>query len=65
MKAIFEIIGVFIVSLFLMAIPVLGTLSFVYNWFPGSKFILIVACLIEYFGLVILLSNVSDIQDKK
>lgn len=60
MKAIFETIGVLIISLFLMAIPILCTLSFVYNWFPGLKFILSVACLIEYFGLMNLLLEIGD-----
>ena len=35
MKTVFEIIGTFIVSLVLIAVPVLCPLSFVYKWFPG------------------------------
>lgn len=65
MKIAFEIIGTFIVSLLLMAVPVLCPLSFVYDWFAGSKFILIVACIFEYFGLACLLTEVSDIHDKR
>lgn len=63
MKATFETIGVLIVSLFLMAIPILCTLSFVYNWFPGLKFILIIACFIELLWLMNLLLEISDKRD--
>ena len=63
MKTVFEIIGNFIVSLFLIAIPILCTLSLVYNWYVGFKFILIVACFIEYFGLINLLSQIADKRD--
>lgn len=65
MKIAFEIAGSFIISLFLMAIPILCTLSFVYNWYAGLKFILIVACVIEYTGLMSLLWEISDKQDKR
>ena len=60
MKVVFEVIGAFIVSLFLMAIPILFTLSFVYNWFSIFKFILLVACCIELFGFVSLLYTLSQ-----
>jgi hypothetical protein len=60
MKAVFETIGILIVSWFLMAIPILCTLSFVYNWFSFFKFILIVACCIELFGFVALLYALSQ-----
>lgn len=63
MKTVFEIVGTFIVSLFLIAIPILCTLSFVYNWFPGLKFFLLVACIVEYFGLITLLTEIADKQD--
>lgn len=63
MKILFEIIGNFIVSLFLIAIPILCTLSLVYNWFAGLKFILIVACFIEWFGLVNLFAKIGDKRD--
>ena len=59
MKRVFEIIGTLIVSLFLMAIPILLTLSFVYNWLAILKFTLICACLIELFGLASLLVVLS------
>lgn len=57
MKVVFEIIGAFIVALLLMAIPILCPLSFVYNWYPGLKFILIVACCIEFLGIISLLTK--------
>lgn len=60
MKRVYEMIGILIVSLFLMAMPILCALSFVYNWFAGFKFILICACIIELFGLASLLYVVSQ-----
>ena len=63
MKLTFEIVGTFIVSLFFMSIPVLCTLSFVYSWYPGIKMILIVACIVEWIGLISLLIDVADNQD--
>ena len=47
MKTAFEIIGLFIVSLFCISIPVLCTLSFAYDWFAGCKIFLIMGCLAE------------------
>lgn len=63
MKTVFEIIGTFIVSLLLIAIIILCTLSFVYDWIPGLKFILSVASFLEWIGLIILLSNIAGKQD--
>ncbi len=63
MKTAFEIVGTFIISLFFMSIPILCTLSLVYNWFAGLKLILIVACLIEWIGLICLLTDMADKQD--
>lgn len=65
MKTVFEIIGAFIVSLFLMAIPILCTLSFVYDWYAGFKFILFIACLFELLGLMNLLFEISDKQERR
>lgn len=59
MRTVFEMIGLLIASLFLMSMPVLCTLSFAYNWFASLKFILIIACIIELFGLASLLYVVS------
>lgn len=57
MKIVSEIVGLFIISLVLMAIPILCSLSFAYNWFPGIKFILVIACLFEWVGIMSLLSK--------
>lgn len=65
MKIVFEIIGTFIVSLFLMAIPILCALSFAYNWYAGLKFILVVACWIELLGLMSLLLEIGDKQERR
>lgn len=55
MKIAFEMIGALIVSLISMAIPILCTLSFVYDWDGLFKTILIFACLFELLGLASLL----------
>jgi len=65
MKIAFEIIGAFIVSLVLMAIPILCALSFAYNWYAGLKFILVVACWIELLGLMSLLLEIGDKQERR
>lgn len=65
MKAVFETIGALIVSLFLMAIPILCTLSIVYNWVAGIKVILIFACFIELLGLISLLLEIGDKQERR
>ena len=63
MKIAFEVVGTFIISLFFMSIPILCTLSFVYDWFASFKFILIVACIVEWVGLINLLVSVADKQN--
>lgn len=65
MKAIFETIGALIVSLFLMAIPILCTLAIVYNWVAGIKVISIFACFIELLGLISLLLEIGDKQERR
>ena len=63
MKIVSEIVGLFVISIVFMAIPVLCSLSFAYNWFGGLKLILVIACLFEWVGLMSLLSNKSDKHD--
>lgn len=63
MRAVFELIGLFIVSLFFISVPILCTLSIVYNWYVGFRFLLIVVCFIEYFGLINLLLQIVYNQD--
>lgn len=63
MKIAFEIIGTFIVSLLCMAVPILCTLSFVYDWFAGLKFILFLGCIFEWVSLMCLLTEIADKKD--
>lgn len=63
MKIASEIIGIFIISLILMAIPILCSLSFAYDWYPGLKVILSIACFVEWIGLMSLLSKIMDKED--
>lgn len=63
MKIAFEIVGTFIVSLFFMSIPILCTLSFVYEWYASLKMILIVACFVEWIVLMSMLVDIADHQD--
>lgn len=60
MKIVCEIVGIFIISLIIIAMPVLCTLSFVYNWYVFLKFILSIACFFEWIGLMNLLVNAAD-----
>ena len=60
MKITFEETGIVIISLFLMAIPIVCTLSFAYDWLNDLKFILMVACFVEWLGLMNLLSKIGD-----
>lgn len=48
MKSLFIFIGSFIITIILLAIPVLTTLSFVYNWDGFIKFILIAFAISEF-----------------
>lgn len=60
MKIVSEIIGLFIISLVMIAVPILCALSFAYNWFVGLKFILSIACFVEWICFMSLLSNMAD-----
>lgn len=63
MKIASEIVGIFIISLIMMAIPILCTLSWACNWFVGLKFILSVICFLEWIGIMSLISNTTDRKD--
>ena len=65
MKIVSELVGLVVISFVLMAIPVLCSLSFAYNWFGGLKFGLVIACLFEWVGLMSWLSNMFDMFDKQ
>ena len=60
MRIISEIIGIFIISLFMIAIPILCALSFAYNWYVGIKFILSIACFAEWIGLINLILEKNE-----
>lgn len=63
MKIISEIVGLFIISLTFMAVPILCSLSFAYNWLVFFKFILFIACFAELIGIMSLLAAMFDKQD--
>lgn len=64
MKLISEIVGIFIISLVMMAIPILCALSFAYNWYVGLKFILVIACVAEWVGIMdLILEKMNDKYD--
>jgi hypothetical protein len=63
MKIVFELIGSVIVSLLFISIPILCTLSLVYNWYPGFIFVLIVGCFVEWVALINLLLKIADERD--
>lgn len=63
MKIASEIVGIFIISWIMMAIPILCTLSWAYNWFAGLKFILSIICFFEWIGIMSLISNTTDRKD--
>ena len=60
MKRAFEIVGILISSLFFMSIPILCTLSVVYDWFGSIQLILYCACFVEWVGFINLLVHVAD-----
>lgn len=56
-ETILEIIGSVVVAIILIAIPICVSLSFVYDWYGGIKMFLIVATMLELFGLVNLITK--------
>ena len=50
-------IGYLIVSIIIFAIPILTTLSFVFNWYVGIKFLLILLSIIDYIGIFSMLCD--------
>ena len=44
-------IGAYVVALFLIALPILVTCSFVFNWYGGIKTLLAVLSLLEFLLL--------------
>lgn len=56
-KTILEMIGSFVVAIIFIAIPILVSLSFVYDWYGCIKLFLIIATSLELFGLVDLITK--------
>lgn len=50
-------IGYLLVSIIIFAIPILTTLSFVFNWYPGVKFLLTLLSVLDYLGLLVILAG--------
>lgn len=50
-------IGSFVVAIIFIAIPILVSLSFVYDWYGCIKLFLIIATSLELFGLVDLITK--------
>lgn len=50
-------IGYLLVSIIIFAIPILTTLSFVFNWYPGVKFLLTLLSVLDYLGFLVILAG--------
>ena len=61
MKNWIRMVGVIVIALFVFAIPVLCTLSFVLAWNGLIKVFLVCACIVEFFGVA---DCVDDMGDK-
>ena len=57
MKNIVNVIGTFVVTAILYAIPILTACSFIYKWHSVYQFALTVASITEFFGLCILITD--------
>lgn len=53
-------IGSIVVALFIIAIPILATLSWVYDWHDFTKYILAAGTLAEVIGLVCAIYTNAD-----
>ena len=61
MKTLAEIIGVIIISIVIIAIPVLTTLSWVYNWdYFLINYMLTVICAGEFASLCVYIQSILD-----
>lgn len=58
-KLVYEI-GLLVVTVFLYAIPILTVCSFIYDWYTGVRFMLIVTSIIELIGLNYLIDFIAD-----
>ena len=57
MKIIVNLIGVFVVTVILYAIPILTACSLIYEWDGFFQLVLIVASIIEFCGVCTLLTD--------
>lgn len=57
MKNIVNVIGTFVVTAILYAIPILTACSFIYEWDGFFQVMLIVASMIEFCGLSVLIAD--------
>jgi hypothetical protein len=57
MKIIVNIIGVFVLTAILYAIPILTACSFIYEWNGRFQLVLIVVSIIEFGGLATLITD--------
>lgn len=62
MKKIIYEIGILVVTAFLYAIPILTACSFIYDWYTGVQFVLIVTSIIELIGLSCLIDFFGDVE---
>lgn len=60
MKKLVYGIGILVVTAFLYAIPILTACSFIYDWYTGVQFVLIVTSIIELIGLSSLIDFIAD-----
>jgi hypothetical protein len=57
MKNMVNIIGIFVTTAILYAIPILTTCSFIYEWDGFFQVVLIIASIIEFCGLCTLITD--------
>lgn len=60
MKRMVYEIGILVVTVLLYAMPILTACSFIYDWYTGVQFTLIVTSIIELIGLSCLVDFMAD-----
>ena len=61
---IFYMIGLFVVSAAVFAIPILTTCAFIYNWDGCFKLVLLVLSIIDFCIIILGVSAVAEEADK-
>ena len=59
-KDMLQVIGAFLVSVAIMAVPILVTCSFIYSWYSIIKYLLVIMCVIEFGWLMITTLYISE-----